>query len=127
MFRSISRSLAHVESRPLSEGLETEDADFLRRAAYQVICVDKREAFEKSRVIEGDMGRYCNSMKSSSFYGGEPELFVLAEQLKRPITVYVPQQGGFKAVVEYGSKYQSLRRKVRILYNGSNHYDALLD
>eukprot|EP00961_Rhodomonas_salina_P081796 1099449-Rhodomonas_salina.2 len=30
-----------------------------------------------ARVIEGDMRQYCSSMKSPSFYGGEPELFVL--------------------------------------------------
>ncbi len=29
------RALAHAEGRPLSENLETADADFLRNAAYQ--------------------------------------------------------------------------------------------
>eukprot|EP00960_Hanusia_phi_P057187 763487-Hanusia_phi.AAC.1 len=66
-------------------------------------------------------------MKSPNFFGGEPELFVLAEELRRPITVYVPQQGGFKAIVQYGAKYSKERPSIRILYNGSNHYDALLD
>eukprot|EP00287_Rhodomonas_sp_CCMP768_P014588 CAMPEP_0196753504 /NCGR_PEP_ID=MMETSP1091-20130531/90980_1 /TAXON_ID=302021 /ORGANISM="Rhodomonas sp., Strain CCMP768" /LENGTH=238 /DNA_ID=CAMNT_0042101631 /DNA_START=26 /DNA_END=742 /DNA_ORIENTATION=+ len=127
MFRAISRSLAHVEKRPLSDKFEEQDADFLRKSAWQVICVDKRDAFEQARVIEGDMRQYCQSMMSHTFYGGEPELFVLAEELRRPITVYVPQQGGFKAVVEYGSKYVKERPRIRILYNGQNHYDALLD
>jgi hypothetical protein len=36
-------------------------------------------------------------------------------------------QGGFKAVVEYGTKYLKERTRVRLLYNGHNHYDALLD
>jgi hypothetical protein len=127
MFRSISRSLAHAEKRPLSEKMETNDADYMRSACYQVICVDRRDAFEKAKVIEGDMRQYCQSMKSPNFYGGEPELFVLSEVLRRPITVYVPNQGGFKAIVEYGSKYTSERKRIRILYNGQNHYDSLLD
>eukprot|EP00286_Rhodomonas_abbreviata_P028728 CAMPEP_0181305866 /NCGR_PEP_ID=MMETSP1101-20121128/9972_1 /TAXON_ID=46948 /ORGANISM="Rhodomonas abbreviata, Strain Caron Lab Isolate" /LENGTH=241 /DNA_ID=CAMNT_0023411839 /DNA_START=13 /DNA_END=738 /DNA_ORIENTATION=- len=127
MFRAISRALAHSEKRPLSDKFEEEDADFLRKSAWQVICVDKRDAFEQAKVIEGNMASYCQSMTSPNFFGGEPELFVLAEELRRPITVYVPQQGGFKAIVEYGSKYVKERPRIRILYNGQNHYDALLD
>eukprot|EP00284_Hemiselmis_tepida_P007424 CAMPEP_0174927990 /NCGR_PEP_ID=MMETSP1355-20121228/22683_1 /TAXON_ID=464990 /ORGANISM="Hemiselmis tepida, Strain CCMP443" /LENGTH=229 /DNA_ID=CAMNT_0016174131 /DNA_START=103 /DNA_END=792 /DNA_ORIENTATION=+ len=127
MFRSIARTIAHAERRPMSEKLETEDADYMRQAAWQVICVDKRAAFEQAKVIEGDMRQYCASMKSPTFYGGEPELFVLSELLRRPIAIYVPQQGGFKAVVEYGTKYLNERDRIRLLYNGNNHYDALLD
>ena len=54
-------------------------------------------------------------------------LALLAEELRRPIAVYVPQGSGFKAIVEYGAKYAKERPRVRILYNGQNHYDALLD
>jgi hypothetical protein len=127
LFRAIARSLAHVEGRPLTESYETKDADALRKAAMYVICNEKREAFEQAKVIEGDMKTYCRNMNSPNFFGGEPELFVLAEELRRPIAVYVPQGSGFKAIVEYGAKYGSERPRVRILYNGQNHYDALLD
>ena len=97
------------------------------QAAMYVICNEKREAFEQAKVIEGDMKTYCRNMNSPNFFGGEPELFVLAEELRRPIAVYVPQAGGFKAIVEYGAKYARERSRIRILYNGQNHYDALLD
>ena len=127
LFRAIAQSLAHVESRPLTEQYQTKDADALRKAAMYVICNEKREAFEQAKVIEGDMNTYCRNMNSPNFYGGEPELFVLAEELRRPIAVYVPQGDGFKAIVEYGAKYARERSRVRILYNGQNHYDALLD
>jgi hypothetical protein len=73
------------------------------------------------------MGAYCSRMQDPSFFGGEPELFVIAEELQQTITVYVPQQGGFKPIVEYGSRYLKERPRIRILYNGNNHYDALLD
>jgi hypothetical protein len=116
-----------VENRPLTSEFQTKDADALRKAAMYVICNEKREAFEQAKVIEGDMKTYCRNMNSPNFYGGEPELFVLAEELRRPIAVYVPQGAGFKAIVEYGAKYARERSRVRILYNGQNHYDALLD
>ena len=127
LFRAIAQSLAHVESRPLTEQYQTKDADALRKAAMYVICNEKRDAFEQAKVIEGDMTTYCRNMNSPNFYGGEPELFVLAEELRRPIAVYVPQGDGFKAIVEYGAKYARERSRIRILYNGQNHYDALLD
>jgi len=127
LFRAIARSLAHVENRPITESFETKDADALRKAAMYVICNEKRDAFEQAKVIEGDMKTYCKNMNSPNFFGGEPELFVLAEELRRPIAVYVPQAGGFKAIVEYGAKYGRERPRVRILYNGQNHYYALLD
>lgn len=73
------------------------------------------------------MRQYCASMKQPSFFGGEPELFVLSELLRRTVTIYVPQQGGFKAIVEYGTTYLKERPRIRLLYNGNNHYDALLD
>lgn len=127
MFRAIAQSLAHVEGRPLTTAFQTKDADALRKAAMYVICNEKRDAFEQAKVIEGDMKQYCRNMNSPNFFGGEPELFVLAEELRRPIAVYVPQGGGFKAIVEYGAKYARERPRIRILYNGQNHYDALLD
>jgi hypothetical protein len=127
MFRAIAQSLAHVEGRPLTTAFQTKDADALRKAAMYVICNEKRDAFEQAKVIEGDMNQYCRNMNSPNFFGGEPELFVLAEELRRPIAVYVPQGNGFKAIVEYGAKYAKERPRVRILYNGQNHYDALLD
>jgi hypothetical protein len=36
-------------------------------------------------VIEGDMKTYCRNMNSPNFFGGEPELFVLAEGTARSL------------------------------------------
>mmetsp|Transcript_86698 Transcript_86698/g.245848 ORF Transcript_86698/g.245848 Transcript_86698/m.245848 type:complete len:175 (+) Transcript_86698:76-600(+) len=126
MFRSISRSLADAENRPLNVHYETKDADVLRKAARFVICSEKRESFEQSKVIEGNMDQYCSDMNSPNFHGGEPELFVLAEELKRPIAVYVPQAAGFRPIIEYGGKYAQARTRIRILYSGDGRYDAIM-
>lgn len=51
MFRSIARTIAHSEKRSMTDKDETNDADYMRQACYQVICVDKRAAFEQAKVL----------------------------------------------------------------------------
>eukprot|EP00960_Hanusia_phi_P073931 768117-Hanusia_phi.AAC.9 len=64
-------------------------------------------------------------MKDPSFYGGEPELLALSESMEVPIKVYMYEPGSFYPIAEYGSHYAG-RQAIHLLYNGSNHYDALI-
>ena len=75
-----------------------------------------------------------------SFWGGEPELLVLAEILRRPIVVYIPAAKVKSAERErwpplpiqtYGADFKvtkkgNPKKPVRLLYNGENHYDVLI-
>lgn len=81
--------------------------------------------------VEGDIDTYCNRMKFADFFGGEPELYVISEEvLKRPIAVYMEKKAGeYTKLLEYGSSLQNKKKKdytIRLLYNGVNHYDALV-
>eukprot|EP00897_Mesotaenium_endlicherianum_P004144 jgi/Mesen1/3758/ME000205S03021 len=66
---------------------------------------------------------------------------VLSRMCKQPITVYIPESEakkgakwgtGYIPIVEYGSEFSKPskerkgRKPVRLLYNGSNHYDLLV-
>lgn len=130
LFRAIAKCLAFRGMRPLTEHLERADADALRMAAYEQICLKRRQEFSKKGIIEGDVSSYCAALRSPEFYAGEAEMFVLAEVLETPIEVYLeqPQRRHFLKIVEYGSKYRSAKpheQPVRVLYNGTNHYSAL--
>jgi hypothetical protein len=90
--------------------------------------------------FEMPMGTYCKRILQTSFWGGEPELLVLCHLLKRPIMVYLPAvkvrsagtNNGYVAIQTYGSEYAvskksgKTRKPVRLLFNGENHYDALV-
>jgi hypothetical protein len=129
LFRAIAKCLAQNDGRSLPEHLEVADADALRKEAYNIICVQQRERFEKSMIIEGNIHRYCRELLKPTFYGGEPEILVLSEIFQVPIQVYLQTESGeYKMIVEYGKPFM---RKgvapVRLLYNGVNHYDALME
>ncbi|BAM80298.1 hypothetical protein, conserved [Cyanidioschyzon merolae strain 10D] len=131
LFRAIAKCLAFYGKRPLPEHLERADADALREAAFQEICLLRRQEFQKKHVVEGDMGAYCAQLRSPEFYAGEPEMFALADVLERPIEVYLvhPQNRTLLKIVEYGSVYRKRQQDlepVRVAYNGTNHYSALL-
>eukprot|EP00188_Purpureofilum_apyrenoidigerum_P001764 Plantae.Rhodophyta-Purpureofilum_apyrenoidigerum.ctg20048.p1 GENE.Plantae.Rhodophyta-Purpureofilum_apyrenoidigerum.ctg20048~~Plantae.Rhodophyta-Purpureofilum_apyrenoidigerum.ctg20048.p1 ORF type:complete len:192 (-),score=41.46 Plantae.Rhodophyta-Purpureofilum_apyrenoidigerum.ctg20048:133-708(-) len=130
MFRSIAKCLAALKNVELEESTEKSSADMLRDAAYRVICVKKRDWFAKMGFVEGDIETYCNRMRYADFYGGEPELYVLSEDvLKRPIAVYMKNPcGKFNKLLEYGTDAAAKKKKsLRLLYNGYNHYDSLVE
>eukprot|EP00179_Madagascaria_erythrocladioides_P021780 CAMPEP_0198351742 /NCGR_PEP_ID=MMETSP1450-20131203/104104_1 /TAXON_ID=753684 ORGANISM="Madagascaria erythrocladiodes, Strain CCMP3234" /NCGR_SAMPLE_ID=MMETSP1450 /ASSEMBLY_ACC=CAM_ASM_001115 /LENGTH=191 /DNA_ID=CAMNT_0044057693 /DNA_START=27 /DNA_END=602 /DNA_ORIENTATION=- len=129
LFRSIARSIAALDGRKLSESLERADADALRMVAFKTMCTGKRRAeFEKSMLVEGSFSAYCSSMQRPDHYGGEAEMYVLSEVLRMPIAVYLSAGSGFQKIVEYGSEFGSkVARPIRVLYNGVNHYDLLLE
>ncbi|KAK4536526.1 hypothetical protein CDCA_CDCA08G2551 [Cyanidium caldarium] len=131
LFRAIAKCLAHYGQRPLPERLERADADALREAAYEEICLRRRNEFQKKGVIEGDIHAYCAELRSPEFYAGEAEMFVLSDVLQTPIEVYLYQREQHRVVkiVEYGGRYRQAAdaaQPVRVLYNGVNHYSALL-
>lgn len=131
LFRAIAKCLAFYGKRPLPENLERADADVLREAAFQEICQLRRQEFQKKHVIEGDIRTYCAQLRSPEFYAGEPEMYALADVLERPIEVYLvhPQNRTLLKIVEYGTAYSKKKignEPIRVAYNGTNHYSALL-
>jgi len=90
--------------------------------------VDKREWFEETGLLEGTVEAYCERMKRPEFYGGEPELYLLSETLRKSIQVYLQGEEPEKhtKLLEYGKDFATSHLdKIRLLYNGRNHYDLL--
>ena len=87
---------------------------------------------------EDTLPHYCRRIVQPTFWGGEPEMLVLSKMLQVPIYVYLSTQEagrggtGYVAIMKYGEKYArpgkdgKRRRPVRLLFSGSNHYDALI-
>lgn len=131
LYRSIARVIAHAEGRSLSDKLEREDADALRSIAWKAMCVDRRKEFEHRNIVEGSIAAYCSQMRNPTFFAGEAEMLALSDALRLPIAVFLQdQRGKFRNIMTYGEKYASLRKTgpklVRVLYNGSNHYNAVV-
>ena len=144
MFRSLAIGLAHITGRNLSSAEEETEADQLRLAVAESLCrsPEKRKKFDLATTaisFEMPIETYCKRVLMPSFWGGEPELLVLAEILRRPIVVYIPaakvksaaSNAGFVPIQTYGADFKvtkkgNPKKPVRLLYNGENHYDVLV-
>ncbi|KAL6752432.1 hypothetical protein V8C86DRAFT_2753537 [Haematococcus lacustris] len=73
--------------------------------------------------ITDDWEGYLQRMESEHVWGGEPELVVSVNIIKRPITVYRPVRGVVEPVITYGQELG--RTPVSLLWGGA-HYELLL-
>ncbi|CAI5977734.1 unnamed protein product [Closterium sp. NIES-64] len=148
MFRALVSGMAANKNMALSPADETREADELRLAVADALCGSekRRAAYEEALIaitVEESLSRYCQRITRPDFWGGESELLVLSRMCSQPIIVYIPESkarqgarwgGGVVPIAEYGSEFgraagahgNKPRKAVRLLYNGSNHYDLLL-
>lgn len=145
MFRALAQGLSRNKGVFISGETETKEADELRLAVRDALCrSEKRKKQFKDAIFsleatEGPIGRYCQRLGSTSFWGGEVELLVLSKMLHTPIYVYKTAQeggrkdGGLIPIQKYGEEFSKTskvtsvpRRPVRLLYFEGNHYNLLL-
>ena len=152
MFRALALGLAHISKLNLPSSEETREADTLRTAVFEQMCREeekRKEHAEANMSIkyggDGDgIEGYCRRIQKDDFWGGETELLVLAKLGKRPIMVYLPAHmaknaasgSGYVCIQTYGEEYAKKTNKktgkvterlpVRLLYDGSVHYDLLI-
>ncbi|CAL6293315.1 unnamed protein product [Bathycoccus prasinos] len=152
MFRALALGLAHVSKTNLTSSEETREADTLRTAVFEQMCreEEKRKIHAEANMSikyggDGDgIEGYCRRIQKEDFWGGETELLVLAKLVKRPIIVYLPAHmaknaasgSGYVCIQTYGEEYAKKTNKktgkvterapVRLLYDGSVHYDLLI-
>lgn len=126
--RCLFRSIAHgacLRSGKVSpsETLQRELADELRALVADEFI--KRRS-ETEWFVEGDFDTYVSHIRMPHVWGGEPELLMASHVLQMPITVYLhdEESGGLISIAEYGQEYGK-DNPIRVLYNGSGHYDAL--
>jgi hypothetical protein len=82
--------LAHIKKDVMTASMEEQEADQLRLAVAESMCrsAEKRKEFQDAATaisFEMPIETYCKRILSPSFWGGEPELLVLAQILRRPI------------------------------------------
>ena len=87
--------LAHLKRENLGAAGEEREADQLRLAVAESMCrsPEKRKRFDAAVTavsFEMPIETYCKRILKPAFWGGEPELLVLAEILRRRIVVYIP-------------------------------------
>lgn len=126
LYRAIAYGLAHSNGVRLSKREQTNEADRLRTLAHDTIRWKLKEEFRQNHVIEGDIEEYCDCMQDVSFYGGEAEIIALSYALKSSIAVYVDCKTGLKRINVYGQR-RRVRHSISVLFNGHNHYDALVE
>eukprot|EP00271_Cylindrocystis_brebissonii_P008584 TRINITY_DN22973_c0_g1_i2.p1 TRINITY_DN22973_c0_g1~~TRINITY_DN22973_c0_g1_i2.p1 ORF type:complete len:275 (+),score=36.70 TRINITY_DN22973_c0_g1_i2:218-1042(+) len=147
MFRALVRGMALNKGEELGGFEETDEADQLRMAVADALCRNdaRRVKYEEALIaitVDESLNRYCERVQRSDFWGGEAELLVLSRMCSQPITVYIPESlatygsskwsTGFIPIQEYGSEFvkgnkeRKGRAPVRLLFNGSNHYDLLV-
>ena len=140
MFRSLALGLAAIANRTMTSGEEEFEADQLRLAVAESLCrtSEKRENFSEAVMAisyEYGLEQYCRRILDPSFWGGEPELLVIARLIRRPIKVFIhasqaknAQGSGFVSIQTYGEEFakEGKRKAIKLLYNGENHYDLLI-
>jgi len=120
LFRAVARGYAtlrnsDIDEQATADGLRVKVADRLQQQRAKL-----------EWAIEGNFDNYVRRLRRPDFWGGEPELLLLSEILHNPITVYIRDQTGhFIPIQQYGEEFRG--KPVRVLYNGRNHYDLLLD
>ncbi|XP_019187709.1 PREDICTED: OTU domain-containing protein At3g57810-like [Ipomoea nil] len=125
MFRSVVHGacLRSGKAAP-DEKLQRQLADELREKVADEF-IKRRE--ETEWFIEGDFDKYVAQMRKPHVWGGEPELLMASHVLQMPITVYIYDQKsrGLISIAEYGQEEYGKDDPIKVLYNGSGHYDAL--
>eukprot|EP00245_Coleochaete_scutata_P004143 TRINITY_DN16400_c0_g1_i1.p1 TRINITY_DN16400_c0_g1~~TRINITY_DN16400_c0_g1_i1.p1 ORF type:complete len:271 (-),score=47.87 TRINITY_DN16400_c0_g1_i1:318-1130(-) len=146
MFRALVVGMAQNKGMSLNPMEEEQESDQLRLAVHEAICGSekRRRNYEEALIaitLDESLKRYCHRITSHDFWGGESELLVLSRMCQQPISVYIPEamakQGarwgsGYIRIQEYGDEYAKStkdrkgRKTVKLLYNGTNHYDLLV-
>lgn len=80
-----------------------------------------------SPFIDEDFDAYVANMRQPHVWGGEPELSVAADVLKRPVHVY---DNRLQPVTQYSPRETSdddrIRQPIFLLFQHLGHYDLLL-
>ncbi|XP_073281679.1 OVARIAN TUMOR DOMAIN-containing deubiquitinating enzyme 3-like [Primulina huaijiensis] len=79
LFRALVKEMALNKGVPLSSREERENADDLRMAVGEIICVNgnERHQYEEALIaitVEEPLRRYCQRIRRPDFWGGEAEL-----------------------------------------------------
>ncbi|KAK9826106.1 hypothetical protein WJX81_004241 [Elliptochloris bilobata] len=126
LFRALAQGRSVLEQgRPLERDALLHDGYKLRQDVCEAMLARREDI---APFIVGRIDVYVDNMMREGSWGGEPELAVAADLLKRPVLVY-RLSGLFgsdlEKVSEYGVGKGTDAPPICLLYSG-NHYDLLL-
>jgi len=101
---------------------EQQAADDLRTR----VCEKMRSKQDDISPFEVDFEQYIEAMSQPSTWGGEPELSVVPDCLKRPVEVYMNGATGLQVMSTYNCTAETSKDPVKVLFNGIGHYDLLI-
>lgn len=104
---------AHIRDRALK--LRQNVVKFMRQYKSEI------EPF-----MTDDFEAYMGEMEKPHIWGGERELFAIANVTHRLVHVYTENQGEIVKLCEYGDSRASAKQAISLLFN-SMHYDTLID
>ncbi|GAX82379.1 hypothetical protein CEUSTIGMA_g9807.t1 [Chlamydomonas eustigma] len=131
MFRAIVQGVQiSTRGTPLSPDSETKAALTLRIAVVQELKSKKSEieAFIPG-ILDGDLTweDYLQRMSHPDAWGGEPEMLMAANIVRRAINVWrIGPEGNAELIVTYGEELLASGQSVNLLWHEAGHYDLLV-
>jgi hypothetical protein len=127
LFSAATVCVMHVDGEDIGEG-NIEEAGIRDKALElrgDVVRFMRQHEAEFKPFMTDDFDAYLREMQKPHVWGGERELFAIANVTRRPVHVYTENQGEIVKLCEYGDAGASAKPAMSLLFN-SKHYDALL-
>jgi hypothetical protein len=112
-----------------TQGENMDVEDNIRHKALKlrenVVNFMRKYKAEIEPFMTDDFEAYMSLMEKPHTWGGERELFAIANVTERLVHVYTENQGELVKLCEYGDSRASAKQAINLLFN-SMHYDALI-
>lgn len=130
LFRSIARCFASLRGCLLTRADETAKADELRKVMNHNFKKRRAELISKC-AVEGNFDRHVARMEDRRSFAGQVEIMVLAEAIGIVVEIYIVENKALRRIdligLSAGERLdETAKDRLRILFNGINHYDALV-
>ena len=127
LFSAATVCVMHADGEDIGED-HIEEARIRDKALElrgEVVRFMREHEAEFKPFMTDDFDAYLCEMQRPHVWGGERELFSIANVTRRPVHVYTEKQGELAKLCEYGDARASAKEVITLLFT-SKHYDALL-
>lgn len=127
LFSAATVCVMHVDGKDIDDA-KTEEAEIQDRALAlrgNVVQFMRKHKAEIEPFMTDDFEAYMGEMEKPHKWGGERELFAIANVTRRLVHVYTENQGELVKLCEYGDARAESKQAICLLFS-SMHYDALL-
>lgn len=127
LFSAATVCVMHADGGDIDDAT-TEEAEIQGRALElrgNAVQFMRRHKAEIEPFMTDDFEAYMGEMEKPHKWGGERELFAIANVTRRLVHVYTENQGELVKLCEYGDARAESKQAICLLFS-SMHYDALL-